>query len=85
MTNYTVFKSVKFGQGEVVTGWDFRSNQNYPEPWRQYCYYLQGSSDDFNASMKYNVGLNGVIVQLGRYFPVDIQQAFSNCVWWRAS
>jgi hypothetical protein len=50
---------------------------------QQFCYYSQGSSDDFNASMKYNIAFDRVLVTPGRDFPVNIQQAFSNCVWWQ--
>lgn len=84
VTDYTIFKSLRFGRGEVVTGWRFRSNED-TAPWQQYCYYSQGSMDDSNSDTRYNVGLNGVILQPGGNFPGDIQEAFSNCVWWRAS
>jgi len=83
VTNYTIFKIVKFGQGNVFTNWNFRSS-NDPAPWQQYCYYMQGSTDDSHAATKYDIAWDRVLVAPGPNFPVgvDIQQAFNNCVWW---
>ena len=83
VTNYTIFKEVEFGQGTVMTGWAFRSNEDVA-PSSQFCYYFQGSSDDYNSAMKYDIARNGVMVTPARKLPVNIQQAFSNCVWWQS-
>ena len=42
MTNYTVFKTVKYGKGKVVTGWKFTSNEEV-SPRHEYCYYRESS------------------------------------------
>lgn len=39
-TAYTVFKNVTFGEGEVVSGWNFEIDN--PTPKSQYCYYKHG-------------------------------------------
>src|SRR5829696_733726 len=40
VTNFTIFKSVKFGSGNVHTGWKFRSTDE-AAPYHQYCYFGQ--------------------------------------------
>lgn len=84
VTNYTVFKAVNFAKGEVVTGWSFHSNEDV-QPYRQYCYYIQGGYDDNNLSMRYNIAVNGSRLQPGHGFPVNLESAFSNCVWFNGS
>src|SRR4051812_8974557 len=39
VTNYTVFKTVQYKDGQVITGWTFASNEE-TAPNAQYCYYL---------------------------------------------
>src|SRR5947209_17250164 len=39
-TNYTIFKSVAYGSGEVVTGWSFDLSDTL-RPRNQFCYYTQ--------------------------------------------
>ena len=39
-TNYTVFKMVRWGQGQVVTGYTFAPDGRAPE--HQYCYFADG-------------------------------------------
>lgn len=82
VTNYTVFHHVQFAHGEVVTGWSYKSNEDNM-PSRQFCYYSQDSDADQNTSTKYNLGTDGVKVPSVRGIPVNLDQAFANCVWWR--
>jgi hypothetical protein len=80
ITNFTVFKSVPFEQGTVLTGWKFASSSE-KTPASEYCYYtIDGSTPDIE-----------VIVQLGRNGELDtatkapknfdIAKAFDKCVW----
>jgi hypothetical protein len=80
VTNYTVFKTIQFANGEVVTGWNFRSSED-GTPSHQYCYYTLESGTDDNVSLRYNIAIDGTRVPSGRGIPVDIEQAFANCVW----
>jgi hypothetical protein len=80
VTDYTVFKTVQFGEGEVVTGWTFKSSED-SLPSRQYCYYTHESTTDDNMSLRYNIAIDGTRMPSGRGMPVNIEQAFANCVW----
>jgi hypothetical protein len=55
-TNYTIFTDVKFGTGEVVTGWNYDLSDTL-RPKQQYCYY--GESLDKGLSARYTLALNG--------------------------
>jgi hypothetical protein len=48
VTNFTIFKSVPFQGGSVVTGWRFDSSQDR-RPSAQYCYFTQDLGDTDTA------------------------------------
>jgi hypothetical protein len=84
VTQYTTFKTVPFGSGFVVTGWNF-DDSNQITPSNQYCYYDEpgiGGTD-----VRTDLGTNGSIratsdANLG----VDVPTAFRSCIWFsRAS
>jgi hypothetical protein len=54
-TSYTIFKSVIFSSGKVVTGWKFDLSESKPH--FQYCYYSQ--SIDSGVSSSQTIGVNG--------------------------
>jgi hypothetical protein len=77
-TNYTIFKAVHFGTGEVVTGYNFAPQGTVPE--HQYCYFADGIDRQSFKTLH--------IAAEGRYIaPVsappgfDARQAAQNCVW----
>jgi hypothetical protein len=78
-TSYTVFKTIKYNSGSVVTGWDYDINQ--PDiPRRQHCYYTR--SVDQQAEFRVELGHDGVMIPasttvLGR----QASEAFGLCVW----
>ena len=82
ITNFTVFKTVRFEKGLVMTGWMFLTSTQ-KSPTHQYCYYTESSDTP---------GLN-VILDLGDDQKMeeptkapsgfDIPTAFSKCVWFR--
>lgn len=81
-TNFTVFKNVPFGQGQVVTGWNFTSSEQ-KSPTHQYCYYSEQL--DGTSKVTIDLGENGRAVSQTRSRPnVDAAVAVTNCVWFKA-
>jgi hypothetical protein len=80
ITNFTIFKTVPFEKGSVLTGWNFlTSAQKLPS--RQYCYYTeQGESSD--VSVRLDIAVDGSLGD-SKTFPksFDVSSAFSKCVW----
>jgi hypothetical protein len=79
ITQYTIFKTVAFDKGEVVTGWNFE-NSNQINPTYQYCYYSEKS--DELVQVRTELGRNGAIIE--NFKPrsgLDLTAAFRNCVW----
>ncbi len=77
-TNYTVFKNVKFGAGEVVTGYNFSPESALPD--RQYCYYANGAGDQSYVTTP--IGANGrYVAPLHPAEGVDAVKAAAECVW----
>lgn len=79
VTNYTVFKSVDFGKGEVVTGWNFTSSEQ-SSPSRQYCYFSTNVEDQVQVRVD--------LAADGRALPMkkppagfDVAAALSQCIW----
>ena len=77
-TNYTVFKMVRFGQGQVVTGYTFAPDGTAPE--HQYCYFADGIDKQTYKTLH--------IAAEGRYTPppdpvggFDSKAAAAECVW----
>jgi hypothetical protein len=80
IVDFTVFKSVPFKEGSVLTGWKFlTSAQKFPSS--QYCYYTEKSE----ASPLEPVVFIGTDERLTRpkHPPkdFDIDAAFTRCVW----
>jgi hypothetical protein len=79
VTDYTVFKTVKYGNGEVVTGWNFTSNKE-DSPRHEYCYYAESIRDGVVA--QFTLAQNGQLDLKGAPPPnVDRTSAAANCVW----
>ena len=79
VTQYTIFKSVAFDKGQVVTGWNFE-NSNQINPAHQYCYYSERSGD--LVQVRTELGANGAMNEKLTSRPgVDLMAAFNNCVW----
>ena len=82
ITNFTVFKSVPFAKGSVLTGWTFlTSAQNTPT--HQYCYYtanLETPGFDITVDLGDDGELNTPKTLPSSF---DIHAAFGNCVWFR--
>ena len=78
-TNYTVFKNVKFGLGEVVTGYNFSPEGTLPE--REYCYYASGVDDQ--AYVTTPIAANGRFIAHRCIPPAGFEpaKAAAECVW----
>ncbi len=78
-TNYTVFKTVRWGGGQVVTGYTFAPDEKAPE--HQYCYFADGIDRQTYKTLH--------IAAEGRYTPppeaapggIDTKAAAAECVW----
>jgi hypothetical protein len=79
VTNYTVFKNVRFGKGLVVTGWTFDSSDQ-PAPSSQYCYYSE-SMGGSGAQLRIDIAAEGVLLPDSRPKGVDAPAAAASCVW----
>jgi hypothetical protein len=80
VTSYTIFKNAKFGDGDVVTGWNY-SNSEDAGPVSQFCYYT-AKTDDYVAS-RYEIATDHVPTPSKR-LPVDLQQALDKCLWFES-
>jgi hypothetical protein len=81
VTDFSVFKIVNFGEGAVITGWDYDSSAD-AAPSEQLCYYTVSTTE--NASNRYNIAKNGTAYPRAPGFPANQQQAVANCVWFGA-
>jgi hypothetical protein len=74
---------VPFGQGQVVTGWNFTSSEQ-KSPGHQYCYYSEQL--DGTSKVTIDLGENGrVLPQTRNRTSVDPVAAATNCVWFKGS
>jgi hypothetical protein len=78
VTNYTVFKTVTHGKGEVVTGWVFTSNEEV-SPWREYCYYSELIRDGVHA--RFELATDRQLLKTESPASFDQRSAAANCVW----
>jgi hypothetical protein len=83
ITNYTVFKSVSFGVGKVVSGWTFSSSEQ-TVPDTQYCYY--GSNVEDAVYLRVDLAENGVATPMTKA-PKGIDPALASdkCIWFDGS
>ena len=82
ITNFTVFKSVPFQKGDVLTGWIFLTSAQRV-PTTQYCYYSE-SGDNSDISVRVNIGNDEKIdTPKTPIKAFDIATAFGKCVWFK--
>ena len=60
ITNFTVFKSVPFDKGGVLTGWMFLTSAQ-KAPTSQYCYYIEHDEDP-DTALKVDIADDGVMM-----------------------
>jgi hypothetical protein len=78
ITNFTVFKSVPFDRGVVMTGWTFDTSEQ-AKPSLQYCYYAQKLAGDTRGSIF--IATDRVPLQQTTSRSFDVESALQNCVW----
>jgi len=69
VTNFTIFKTVEFGSGSVMTGWIYSSNEQQT-PTHQFCYYQIETSTGISTRM--NLAENGQLLDaVSGYTTID--------------
>jgi hypothetical protein len=83
ITNFTVFKSVRFDKGAVMTGWNFLTSTQ-KAPTGQYCYYTVNAETP-NVGFSIDLGKNEK-QEIPETVPenIDFAAAFDKCVWFRS-
>lgn len=82
VTNFTIFKSVPYKGGSVVTGWRFASSGER-RPSAQYCYFTQDLGDT-DTAVRFSLAFDGVpnpkaIARKG----FDPAHARQSCIWFQ--
>jgi hypothetical protein len=79
-TNYTVFRSVGYESGVVVTGWNYDLTDHL-RPRVQYCYYEQNVNKDL--SVRYTIAVNNSPLPPSPLVKpkFNFDGAVSNCIW----
>jgi hypothetical protein len=83
ITEYTIFKTVLFDNGQVVTGWRF-DNSNQSNPTSQYCYYTEKADD--TTQVRTDLAMNGRMLDNLKPRPrLDPIAAYNSCIWFSGS
>jgi hypothetical protein len=79
-TNYTIFRGIGFGLGEVVTGWNYDLSDTQ-RPKNQFCYYRQ--SLDKGISAKYIIAVDGYPRRPSPLAKLrfNFDEAVQSCMW----
>jgi hypothetical protein len=82
IANFTVFKSVPFEQGNVLTGWIFLTSAQ-ESPTQQYCYYNE-KGDNSDLAIRIDLATDGV-PEVNKTAPkaFDAIAALAKCVWFK--
>jgi hypothetical protein len=81
LTDYTIFRAVSYGSGEVVTGWNYGLSDTI-RPRAQYCYYSQNLEKGLAA--KFTLAFNGSPRRPSPLAKVSFNYdaALANCIWY---
>jgi hypothetical protein len=85
ITDFTVFKSVPFQDGDILTGWRFlTSAQSLPTS--QYCYYSPNLETP-GMGLRINIATDGKLDATVKELPkgFNVASAFDKCVWYDGS
>lgn len=77
-TSYTIFRSVSFNSGEVVTGYNFELGDRL-RPKNQYCYYTVSVGQGVAA--KFDIARNGIPQEGSKLKKAEFDGALANCTW----
>ena len=83
ITNFTVFKTVPFDKGTVVTGWNFLTSSQ-TSPTEEFCYYTEHAETP-GVNLDLRLG-NNRKPETPKTVPknFDTGAAFNRCVWFRS-
>ena len=76
-TTYTIFKSIAYGNGSIMTGWEFEPDQPQT-PRSQYCYF---SGESNGKGVLISIGRNGLPLEVQQQNLINPADAFRLCVW----
>jgi hypothetical protein len=77
----TVFSTVKYGLGTVVTSWNYRDGSG-GTPVQQYCYYAAPNLD--HSTKRVDIAANRVgLVGIDAGLVPDLDEAIGKCQWWQ--
>lgn len=83
-TSFTVFKTVPYLDGSIVTGWNFKGDEAKPE--KQYCYVTRPQSfGDGTTSNQTTVAIDGQVLPQPARSEVNFAVIARNCVWFDPS
>lgn len=79
-TTFTVFKQVPYMDGQIVTGWNFRANED--QPFQQYCYFSRRTNEaKGQVEIKIDLAMDGKTLPQPQKSDVNLAILASNCVW----
>ena len=77
---FTVFKQVPYMDGQIVSGWNFRANED--KPFQQYCYFSRRSNEPKGqVEIKIDLAMDGKVLPQPVKSDVNLAILASNCVW----
>ncbi|KMO39233.1 hypothetical protein VQ02_10305 [Methylobacterium variabile] len=83
-TSFTVFKTVPFLDGSIVTGWNFKGDEQKPE--KQYCYVTRPQTfGDGATSNQTTVAIDGEILPQPARSEINFAVIARSCVWFDPS
>ena len=79
-TTFTVFKQVPYLDGQIVTGWNFKANEE--RPFQQYCYFSRRSNETKGqVEIKIDLAMDGKTLPQPQKSDVNLGILATNCVW----
>ena len=79
-TTFTVFKQVPYLDGQIVTGWNFKANED--QPFQQYCYFSRRTNEaKGQVEIKIDLAMDGKTLPQPQKSDVNLGILASNCVW----
>lgn len=79
-TTFTVFKQVPYLDGQIVTGWNFKANEE--RPFQQYCYFSRRSNEPKGqVEIKIDLAMDGKTLPQPQKSDVNLEILARNCVW----
>ena len=83
-TSFTVFKTVPYLDGTIVTGWNFKGDEQKPE--KQYCYVTRPQTfGDGATSNQTTVAIDGELLPQPARSEVNFSVIARSCVWFDPS